>query len=191
MPSATCISSCFSVKTLMSENMKQLNSVHVFTKSQKGWGCKGPLRLSWLTTCSGTGTWSPLPRTRQLLSISKDRESILYVFTKFAFCTEKGPRVPAGRQLKMGPLTKRTGMFGVISEGMLNRSVELIKALCTALEGSTLEHFCDGMLIWTEIRAAKSGSEVRKQCLKGLNKPKNGSLSQRRLGSDFIKCMKL
>lgn len=114
-----------------------------------------------------------------------------YVFTKFAFCTEKGPRVPAGRQLKMWPLTKRTGMFGVISEGMLNRSVEPIKALCTALEGSTLEHFCDGMLIWTEIRAAKSGSEVRKQCLKGLNKPKNGSLSQRRLGSDFIKCMKL
>lgn len=79
-------------------------------------------------------------------------------------------------------------MFGVISKGMMNKSVELIKALCTALEGSTLEQFCDGVLIRTEIRAAKNGSKVRKQCLKSLNKPKIGSLSQRRLRNDFIKC---
>lgn len=72
----------------------------------------------------------------------------------------------------------------------MNTSMDLIKSLCTALEGSTLEHFCDGMLLQTEKRAAKNGSKARKQCLKGLNKPKNGSLSQR-LGSDFIKCMKL
>lgn len=71
----------------------------------------------------------------------------------------------------------------------MNRRVELMKALCTALKGSTLEHFCDGMLIQAEIRAAKNGSKSRRQCLKGLNKPKNGSLSQR-LGCDFIKCMK-
>lgn len=82
----------------------------------------------------------------------------------------------------------RTGVFEVISKGMMNRSVELIKARCTALEGSTLEQFCDGVLIRTEIRAAKNGSKVRKQCLKSLNKPKTGSLSQRRLHNDFIKC---
>lgn len=86
---------------------------------------------------------------------------------------------------------KGAGVFGALRKGMMNRSVELIKALYAALEGSTLEHFCDGMLTQTEIRAAKNGSKVRKQCLKGLNKPKNGSLSQGKLGSHFIMCMKL
>lgn len=82
-------------------------------------------------------------------------------------------------------------MFGVINKGMMSRSVGLPRALCTALEGSTLEHFCDDMLIQTEIRAAKNGCKVQKQCLKGLNKPKNGHLSHRKLGSDFIKAVKL
>jgi len=42
---------------------------------------------------------------------------------------------------------KRTGVFGVINKGVRSRSMELIQPLCTALEGSTLEQFYDGMFI--------------------------------------------
>lgn len=42
---------------------------------------------------------------------------------------------------------KRTGVFGVLNKGVMSRSTELIKPQHTALEGSTLEHFYDGVLI--------------------------------------------
>ena len=42
---------------------------------------------------------------------------------------------------------ERTGVFVVTNKGVVSRSREMIKCLNKALDRTTLEYFCDAMLI--------------------------------------------